>query len=642
LSFTCNYIYPRVEYFEVLRLAESRRPILVIGLKGSGVSTILSMVSRLSEAKYKVLDFNNIREALEALKGNPDVVVGATGSLKELLEILVNPPPGLNIVVVKPLTPRDIEDYLSTLGVTVQDRRLLQELYHRSGGMPGEVCKLVVERGLFGRSLSIEDVSVLPEEPGWVGEARRDLGEGFDKLVLHFTLSIIPKSVSSKAEVEGSWWLVDSGEDYRVPADMLWLQGFAIRMVDKVKVVKLLEEALAADSDDFTRYVHSSALYRLTGSKDYARTAVELALKIVDRTQDPTIKYNLALSTLEMAEHAGPPEAYIRLLTNLVENTPLAIPIEVKELAVTLSKAKSRVSGGDSLKAYIDLLHVVGLRLSAQRLIGELEMVLSDLEDLAMRPAIPGDLRRYAENTYIKIQAFKSANLGHWREALRLVTEVLEKGVFDRQLASLLTISLCFTGLEGQLGLRALKVLDTISGDDRGFVEVTLKFCSAISVEDMRVIARVKPEGEMDSRLTIVRLLAGIASRSLLTERDIERVVGQGPPQALVKAFYATLRGETSKVTNLLRMIPGVEDPANPLSLIADILVNVSSAVKRSSDMRRLAPHVALLADSLRAGRQEELSRIVGGVALALKDGDSGKLRVELAKLVFYTLNTYL
>jgi hypothetical protein len=58
--------------------------------------------------------------------------------------------------------------------------------------------------------------------------------------------------------------------------------------------------------------------------------------------------------------------------------------------------------------------------------------------------------------------------------------------------------------------------------------------------------------------------------------------------------------------------------------------------------MRRLAPHVALLADSLRAGRQEELSRIVGGVALALKDGDSGKLRVELAKLVFYTLNTYL
>ena len=44
----------------------------------------------------------------------------------------------------------------------------------------------------------------------------------------------------------------------------------------------------------------------------------------------------------------------------------------------------------------------------------------------------------------------------------------------------------------------------------------------------MRVIAGVKPEGEMDSRLTVVWLLVGIASRSSLTECDIERVVGRG------------------------------------------------------------------------------------------------------------------
>jgi hypothetical protein len=96
------------------------------------------------------------------------------------------------------------------------------------------------------------------------------------------------------------------------------------------------------------------------------------------------------------------------------------------------------------------------------------------------------------------------------------------------------------------------------------------------------------------------------------------------------------------RVVSMLREIPGLEDPSNPLSLIADIMVNVSSVVKRSSDMRRLAPHISLLADSLKAGRQEELSRMVSSVARALREGDSEALRVELAKLVFYALNTYL
>jgi len=106
--------------------------------------------------------------------------------------------------------------------------------------------------------------------------------------------------------------------------------------------------------------------------------------------------------------------------------------------------------------------------------------------------------------------------------------------------------------------------------------------------------------------------------------------------------LYATVRGETGKVVGMLREIPGAEDPSNPLSLISDIMVNASSVVKRSSDMKRLAPHIALLADSLKAGRQEELARLVGEIALALKDGDSESLRIRLAKLVLYAINTYL
>jgi energy-coupling factor transporter ATP-binding protein EcfA2 len=112
LSFTCNYLYPRVEYYEVRRLVESGEQVLVVGLRGSGVSTILSLISRLLEAKYEILDFNSIREALEAVQRYPKAVVGATGSLRELLEVLVKPPQGLNMVVVKPLTLRELEEYL--------------------------------------------------------------------------------------------------------------------------------------------------------------------------------------------------------------------------------------------------------------------------------------------------------------------------------------------------------------------------------------------------------------------------------------------------------------------------------------------------------------------------------------------------
>jgi hypothetical protein len=45
-----------------------------------------------------------------------------------------------------------------------------------------------------------------------------------------------------------------------------------------------------------------------------------------------------------------------------------------------------------------------------------------------MKLGIPGDLRRYAENIYLKIQAVKSANVGQWRETLRLSLEALEGG----------------------------------------------------------------------------------------------------------------------------------------------------------------------------------------------------------------------
>jgi hypothetical protein len=72
-------------------------------------------------------------------------------------------------------------------------------------------------------------------------------------------------------------------------------------------------------------------------------------------------------------------------------------------------------------------------------------------------------------------------------------------------------------------------------------------------VEEVRAIAKVKLEDEKDQRLVVVRLLATIASRTPLKEDYMERIVGRGPPAALVKMLYATVRGETGKVVGMLR-----------------------------------------------------------------------------------------
>ena len=642
MKFTCSYIYPRVEEFEVRRIANSGGGALVVGLRGSGVSTLLDRISRFSERKPTVIDMDNVWEALDYALKHRDTIVGATGSLRELLELLVKAPSDLRVVVVKPLMLRELEEYLSHVGVMVTRRELLRELHFRTGGMPGEVCKLIVERNLIGKSLTDSDLEVLPSEPGWIREARSVMGSDFDKLMLHTTLALIPGELSLEAGVEGSWWLL-RGDDgyYRVHPDILWLQGFSLRLVDRLKATRLLEASLNVDRDDLARYTHLTILYKLTGVRDYAREAVLIALRIIDGFEDPVTRYNLSLSTLELAETTGPPEAYIKLLKVLVENTPLTEFMEARDLAGILSKAKRWVVGVEPLRAYIDLLQAIALRLSIQRLIREIDMVLSELEDITIRLDIPSDVRRYAEKVYLKTLAIKSANLGEWREVLRVSVEALERGGFDSQIISLLALSLCFRGLRDQMSMKALKLLESHAGEDRMFTETLLTFCSAESIEDMRRVARIKPEEERDQRLTIVRLLAQIASRTPVSEDYIDRVIAQKPQQTIVKALLATVKGDSGRLINMIKELPGTDDPSNPISLVLDILVNVSMAIKRSSDMKRLAPHITILADSLKAGRLEELSDIVHRIASRLRDGDSDGLRVELSKLVFYTLNTF-
>ena len=641
MKFECGYIYPRVEELEVRAAARSGK-VLVVGLKGSGVSTLLDRISRLSGEKYDVRDVGSLREALELYEStSKNQIIGATGSLRELLELLSKPPKGLNIVVLKPLTLGELEEYLSQVGVSITRRELLRELYFRSGGMPGEVCRVIVERGLVGRALTEDDVNHLPPEPTWIMEARRDFGSDFEKLMIHSLLAVIPRELASTAQVEGAWWLIDTGVDYRMHPETLWLQGFSLRLVDKSKAVKLLEEALRVDKDDLARYTHALALYKLTGSEQAARAGVESALRLLDGLDDLRAKYSLALSALDLAETWGPPEAYVKLVRVVVETAPLPLTVRAKDLLGMLLRAKRRLTGEEALRGYISILEALALRLAPQRSIQELDLVLAELEDIALRLETPANVRRYAERVYAKTLALKSAALGQWRDVLRVSSEALERGDYDSQVVSLLATSLCFTGLGTEIASKALKLLELKAGDDRRFTETLLRFCSAETIEEMRVLAEVKPEEEPDPRLQVIRLLARAATRTSIAEGDIERIAPPGPPRALIKGLLLAYKGESRELVNLIREVPEADDPSHPMSLVVDILLNVGSVIRRSSEMKRLAPHIALLADSLRAGRQEELGRIVGSIASRLRDGDAEGVRIALAKLVFYALNTF-
>jgi len=74
--------------------------------------------------------------------------------------------------------------------------------------------------------------------------------------------------------------------------ETLWLQGFSLRLIDKSKAVKLLEEALRVNKDDLARYTQALALYRLTGSEQAAREGVESASRLLDGLDDLRTKYS--------------------------------------------------------------------------------------------------------------------------------------------------------------------------------------------------------------------------------------------------------------------------------------------------------------------------------------------------------------
>ncbi len=155
----CPY-YPRSEDWLVYRAVEEGSRLLVAGLRGSGVSTLLERASRLTRARpilarapgeaakacrgsRVVADLGqDLDSALRLLGRCKGIVVGVSLDLDRLAEL----PSALRrvraeVVVLKPLSPAEANDYLTMLGVRVE-AEAAEEVVLRTGGFPRDVCRL--------------------------------------------------------------------------------------------------------------------------------------------------------------------------------------------------------------------------------------------------------------------------------------------------------------------------------------------------------------------------------------------------------------------------------------------------------------------------------------------------------------------
>ncbi|MDM7275838.1 MAG: hypothetical protein P3X22_006995 [Thermoprotei archaeon] len=660
MSFKCGYIYPRVEDYELKSIVESEAKALVLGVKGSGVSSALERAIKLSNRKVELLHNHNdalkkcseayvvadvsVWEALELTRICGKILAGGSGGLIDIIKASIQAPRDVKLVVLKPLSRRELEDYVKSFNTIITSPLIIEELLTRTGGMPGDVCRFIMENELIGRALTMKDLEKTPEKPSWLSEAENFLGSAlFEKLAAHTVLGFIPKDFQEMLCGE-CWWLVEDEYGFRVPGDFLWLQPFMVRFLGKEKVVNILSKALNYELNPIFKFSHTSLLYRFTGDPSYGVEALNSAREVLRQISDQHVKFNVAVEASSIASKLGDHSNHIVMLKEAVINMPPQYQLTPIDVFRIVGEAKRSSSHLDDAGDYVELLKTLGSRLLAQRMMEEAETVISELEKLVWEEKRL-NVRLKAETAYATLLAYKSALLGQWREAARTLAEVSERGL-DSGSYVMLAIAASFISSKEPLSVKAENALrkaierGLVGFDDARFIDYTLKFMKG-GLKDVLLIAE-EPLEDSDYRVKLVKLLTKIAVKGPIDERVIGGVMGQGSPASLVKALNYIVKGDNKSLIEELRLIPESEEAHSPLSLIADIMLNTGLSINRRDELKRIAGHLTILADSLKSSGHVELGRMIEILAQHARSADKLQVKLALARLIFYTLNTYL
>lgn len=401
----CSY-FPRPVDRAVRNALERRERGILVGVRGSGVSTTVKRMASIAGVKvgpsdcreYGVVEVEMSRLA-EAAKCN--WFVAATGTLEEVLRAVSQ----LDAWVMPPMSTGELEDFLSTFGQRAEPM-VLEALLYKTGGFPGAVCKALEELNYPGR-ITRAHVEKLSVEPTWFIEFVNKYGKPFLKGAVLATLSI--EDAKTLGVEKGLWFEERGGRLYlRLP----WLQFFAV-YYDPAYAREVLREAVKVVKEGATLLQYYALLWRL-GEEEY----VEESAKYVDLLYNlpPPHAVELAKYFLEVESRVGEEVAAKALHALSIALQSLdAKPEDVIKLA------QKAASYAPRRQAY-DAIYHLGIWLMSRGLFREAEAVIATAEDLLFKAKNDEEWVR-AKRVLHLLLAYRESLLGNWREVRRLLED---------------------------------------------------------------------------------------------------------------------------------------------------------------------------------------------------------------------------
>ena len=628
----CSYIYPREEDWILASILEDRRPGALLGVRGSGVTTALERAVRLSSKPPRLV--GSVGEALELCKTEyvaADVdpgslarlvsacsgIFGASGSLAWLVTMGPRLPSRIDIVVLKPLSPPEAQDYLRVLGIVVDDERLVEEIVFRTGGMPGELCRMAVEGGWRGSRITRREVEALPEHPKWLVDAEKELGrELFIELMRASALGAFTENLAEQVGLTlDRPWIVGGREGlYTIWPEIAWLQPFAVRWLGLDEVRELYAIAEGYKLPGYVKYTHSSILYKLTGGREYARKALQYGEEAFNSFDSRVARARIASTLTEAARTLGDARRELKWLASLVEEAPG--PLTGTDYSEALMRGRRAYLASRDLHLYLELLSALARRAAGERMVEVLEMVMDELETLY---AVNRGRGRVVEAYYLTVEAIRDMITGNWASASRSLEEAVATGHAPK--TALLMLGVVKTLLWDFEGARRVisEARSYLDPSDVKYLESLVSFMSRSRPP------RPKASPPKDARIALMDSLS-MACRGVVVEPPDPEVA------PIVRALAKAARGDVKG--SYWELKPLLEDGVyTPINLLGDVFTAIAQARSDPKALKASASVLRRLASAAEAGGNMALARPLRAAAEALERGDLNSALWAAAKL---------
>ncbi|MCU7788258.1 hypothetical protein ODS41_10085 [Pyrobaculum sp. 3827-6] len=415
----CSY-FPRSIDRVVISALEARRPGVLLGVRGSGVSTTLKRAASIAGVPLGRGDCREFR-AVEVDIGEVAEAAGcnwylaATGSLEEVLRLMDE----VEALVMPPLTVGELGDFLATFSQAAE-RGVLERLLYVTGGFPGAVCRALEELNYPGK-ITAEHVEGLSLKPAWFIEFVERYGRRF---LRDAVLAYVTEEEAKELGVEPALWHDRRGG--RLALKLPWLQFFAVHH-DPKYAVEVLERAVEAVKDPGRLLYYYALLWRL-GVDRY----VERSARLVDAIYSlpPPAAAELGNYFLEVAPRVGK-EAEAKAI-HALSLALRGLEYRVEDV-VYLAQRAARLA--PRREAY-DAVYNLGVLLLSSGRLREAEAVLATAEDLLFKAGNDEEWLR-AKRVLHLLMAYREALLGNWREVARLLEDELSTLKFVTDYSSL-------------------------------------------------------------------------------------------------------------------------------------------------------------------------------------------------------------